>query len=69
MDRIHVLAIAVDYLPCAWPCSRTREAAVSKMETSPCPHAIHVLVRGGGNKEVNDSSIQAIQSHLRTMEK
>lgn len=51
-----VLATATVLCLVPGPVLEARDGAVSKMETSPCPHGIHFLVKGGGNKVVNDSS-------------
>lgn len=44
------------------------DRAESKLETGPCPHGAHILVRGGGKKVASGSGIQATQ-RLHAMEK
>lgn len=63
MDRIYSLAtvrLVICLVP--GPVLEARDGAVSKMEASPCPHDVHILVRGGSNKVVNGSSTQALHA-------
>ena len=62
MDRIYSLAIVMVICFAPGPVLAARDGAISKMETSPCPHGVHILVKGGGHKVVNDSSTQALHA-------
>jgi hypothetical protein len=45
VDRIYSLAIVMVICFVPGPVLAARDGAISKMETSPCPHGVHILVK------------------------